>query len=193
MNKDYWFSTPWLSRCKGLKKLLHICNKDLVSIEEVLKHEVRVNMQIHKSIKVIDLYLMDLYCFNVKNQPAFFISRDELSKGDIKVLRSIRSSSYLLIQTLLSSLYGDIEGRKQVDYLLKWTNMNLTLLSSIWNNYNLKDRYSLNRCEVDLYKVRETYLRCLSLVNGIGNKIDTNTTTLRLIKSDNLINNLLNN
>lgn len=196
MNNHYWFSTPWISKCKGLKKLLSICNKNLISIEDIINHKYKLDLCIYKNIKVIDIYLMDLYCLNTIGQPAFFISKEELNKVDIKILNNIRSSSYLLIDTITSSIYGDIEGRKQVNYLLKWNNLNLILLSSIWNNYNLKDKYPLNRCEVDLHKIRETYLRCLSLANGIGNKVESKTAAVRLIESDisnNLINSLLNN
>lgn len=193
MLNDYWLNTPWLQRVKLVIRALNKCDINLISINNILITTQKIKPSLIHNKKIIELYLLDMYCLNSFNKPAFCLDINEINnKGNTHIFKDIKQASLLQIDLLISSLYGDINGRHQLDYLLKWCNMNILIMRYIWNSYQLKENRMLRNVEGDIVKVRHLYLRKLDLINDINTKIQTSSNTKVLSTQNNILNTLLN-
>lgn len=192
MLNDYWLNTPWLQRLKLTIRVLNKCDVDLISINNILITNQSVKSTLIRNKKIIELYLLDMYCLSSFNKPAFCLDINEINnKGNRYIFKDIKQATLLQIDLLISSLYGDINGRHQLDYLFKWCNMNILIMKYIWNSYQLKENNSLRNVELDIVKVRHLYLRKLDLINGVDTEIESGNNTKILSTRKTILSTLL--
>lgn len=167
LNKVEWYGRSWFRIVRVLREGLEYSSYETTSVKDILRLNAKATKLLTKGIRGIELYLLDLYCLEVKGVPAFLLESSEFSYKHKGIKGIIGRSSISVIECITSSLYGNTLGTQQVDYLIKWSDMNLTVLGGLWEEYEI-DACSTLRSKVPIEhidKVRASYLKRLHILN----------------------------
>ena len=186
MLNKYWLNTPWLYKLKLIIKVLNKYDINLINVNDIIKITHILKISLIRNRNIIELYMLDMYCLNSFDKPAFCLDINEINyKKSIDVYKNIKQAALHQIDLLTAFLYGDTYGKQQVDYLVKWCNINILIMTHIWNTYELKENHSLINAENDILKIRHLYLRKLDIINNKNTELSTNN-------SVKILNSLLN-